>query len=118
MAHNKKIMIDHAQQCVQPAIDYTFLHPSASAFKAEHDSSPQKAHEMLPTASSIDCLKAFPFFDGKDLEGLKVKLPTYLAEATDVDSSIDPMHWWQLLPRWVLLVQPSSAASERVFSSP
>ena len=96
------------------------------AFKAAHYFSPQKVHEIQPTASSIDCLKAFPFFDSKDLEGLKGELPTYLAKAADVDSSIDPMHWWRLnastLLHWavaacrVLLVQQSSAASKRVFS--
>ena len=96
------------------------------AFKAACYFSPQKVHEIQPTASSIDCLKAFPFFDSKDLEGLKGELPTYLAKAADVDSSIDPMHWWRLnastLPHWavaacrVLLVQQSSAASKRVFS--
>ena len=72
-------------------------------------------------------LKAFPFFDSQEeLETLKAELPAYLAKAADVDSSIDPLQWWQrnasALPHWVaaackvLLVQPSSAASERVFS--
>ena len=49
----------------------------------------------------------------------------YLAKAA-VDTSVDPMDWWRQnqihLPKWssalqkVLLIQPSSAASERVFS--
>ena len=97
MAHNKKLMIDHAQQCVQSAIDYfnvqlssTLQHP-LKAFKAACYFSPQKVHEIQPTASPIDCLKAFPFFDNKDLEGLKAELPAYLAKAADVDSSIDPL---------------------------
>ena len=100
--HNKKLMIDRAQHCVQAAIDYfngqlssTLQHP-LEAFKAARYFSPQKVHEIQPTASSIDCLKAFPFFDSKDLEGLKGELPTYLAKPANMDSSIDPMHWWRL----------------------
>ena len=84
-------------------------------------------HEMQPSASSLESLKVFPFFDSEEeLETLKAELPAYLAKAADVDSSIDPLQWWQrnasALPHWVaaarkvLLVQLSSAASERVFS--
>ena len=84
VAHNKKLMIDHAQQCVQPAIDYFNGHLSSTlqrpleAFKAAHYFLPQKVHEIQHTASSIDCLKAFPIFDSKDLEGLKGELQTWL----------------------------------------
>ena len=60
------------------------------------------------------------------LNGLKGELPSYLAKVSDIDSSIEVLQWWSQnelsLPCWeaaackVLLVQPSSAASERVFS--
>lgn len=60
------------------------------------------------------------------IAGLKEELPTYLAKADDVSSTIDILEWWKrnevALPHWsaaakkTLLVQPSSAASERVFS--
>jgi len=60
------------------------------------------------------------------LDGLKGELPSYLAKVSDIDPSIDILQWWNqnesALPCWaaaahkVLLVKPSSAASERVFS--
>jgi len=53
-------------------------------------------------------------------------LPKYLAKTADGSEQFDPLEWWKLnadeLPNWssaarkVLLLQPSSAASERVFS--
>ena len=80
---------------------------------------------MQPDATAIDSLIAFPFLKDHTAE-LKSELPTYIAKAADVDSSFCPLEWWKLnssvLPCWsaavrkVLLVQPSSAASERVFS--
>ena len=60
------------------------------------------------------------------METLKSELPLYRSKVADLDSSIDPLQWWKhnanLVPHWadaarkVLLVQPSSSASERVFS--
>ena len=58
---------------------------------------------------------------------MKSELPKYLAMAEDVSPSIDKNDWWMKhetseLFHWskackiVLLVQPSSAATERVFS--
>ena len=54
------------------------------------------------------------------------ELPKYWAAAEDVSNKTDIIEWWSShetdLPNWakacrlVLLVQPSSAASERVFS--
>ena len=132
VAHDKHLMIDHAKQCIQPGIDYfnhqltTTLQRSLTVFKAARLFSPQKMQDMQPNASSIDSLSAFPFFDGEDLGRLKSELPVYLGKAVDLDASIDPLQWWQHnasdLPYWssaarkVVLVQPSSAASERVFS--
>ena len=62
------------------------------------------------------------------IDGLKSELPEYLAEDEDVSEKVDVIKWWKSheadgrLPSWtracrlVLLVQPSSAAAERVFS--
>ena len=60
------------------------------------------------------------------LDGLRSKLPTYLAMAEDTADEIDFLVWWEQhakkLPSWasacqkVLLCQPSSACVERVFS--
>ena len=54
------------------------------------------------------------------------ELPDYLSVAEDVSSAINPIAWWKdqeyCLPKWsqackyVTLIQPSSAAAERVFS--
>ena len=72
-------------------------------------------------------LCSFPFYNFTTLiDDLKSELPMYLAAAEDVSSQTDPFVWWKShetqLPIWskafrlVVLVQPSSAASERVFS--
>ena len=68
---------------------------------------------------------AFPFL-ADAITGLKAELPTYLAKAANTSPSFCPLEWWKAnasdLPCWsaasgkVLLAQPSSAASERVFS--
>ena len=123
----------YARQCVQPGLDYfemqisTNLRDAVSAFKAARLFSPQKVHTMQPTATTIDSLSIFPFLNKVEtLSGLKEELPSYIAKCTDVSSSISPVDWWKLnsgsLPKWssaarkILLVQPSSAAAERVFS--
>ena len=86
---------------------------------------------MGPTAASVDELRVVPFLSDQ-IENLKQELPSYLAKASAIGSSTsqlcpsDTLDWWkrhaQDLPHWsqaaqfVLLIQPSSAASERVFS--
>ena len=60
------------------------------------------------------------------MKNLKQELPLYLAKSADTDEQFCPLKWWkqysQHLPSWaaatqkVLLVQPSSAALEHVFS--
>ena len=102
------------------------LSGSVAAFKAARLVWPQKMVEMQPTCQDIDALQAFPFLKGSVLANLKHELPTYLAKAADLDRDADPMEWWKNhsgdLPCWsataekILLVQPSSAAAERVFS--
>ena len=82
---------------------------------------------MQPNAAAVDDLAVFPFLNNQTiLNDLKVELPLYLAKAADTHSSINALEWWKMnmnyLPKWVsalqkvLLIQPSSAASERVFS--
>ena len=73
----------------------------------------------------VDTLAVFPFLKQK-LSGLKRELPLYLSTIVDLADSIDCLDWWKShakeLPMWsyaawlTLLMQPSSAASERVFS--
>lgn len=82
---------------------------------------------MQPVAASVDSLHVFPFLNQDDLlAGLKQELPAYIARCSDVSSDIAVEEWWKKnsrsLPMWskaarlVLLLQPSSAAAERVFS--
>lgn len=125
-------MTQYARRCVQPGLDYfknqmdVKVKEALTAFKAARLFSPQKVDSMQPSTLDIDCLSAFPFFDGDFILKLKSELPTYLSKCADTDEDFSVLKWWKQnapeLPYWadaaqkVLLVQPSSAASERVFS--
>ena len=130
----KQTLVDYATQCIQPAKEYFEekfdavngeLSPIVSAFKAARLFSPSKVHEIKPTTEAVDEFKAFPFLSDK-LENLKLERPMYIAAAEDVSNMTDVLEWWKTneskLPHWAeackhaLLVQPSSAAVERVFS--
>ena len=81
---------------------------------------------MNPSVAAIDSLASFPFLSSANVSGLKAEFPLYTAAAEDINPSYDPLLFWKRhesdLPNWsraarqVLLVQPSSAASEHVFS--
>ena len=125
-------MYSYGVSCAKPAYDYfktkfySDLKIPLSGFKAARFFDPVKVSELKPTSADIDDLKVFPFFLQSTLEGLKAELPLYLSKADGVSSEVVKLHWWQAhekeLPKWsgackqVLLVQPSSAAAERVFS--
>ena len=124
-------LLQHAKSCVQPGISYFFQQLTTSmreplaAFKAARLFSPSKLSEMNPSVAALDSLTSFPFLSPA-LPNLKAEFPLYAAAAEDIDPSSDPLLFWERhesdLPNWsraakqVLLVQPSSAASERVFS--
>ena len=125
--------IDYAKSCVNPGLQYFLdkfskdLHDSVSAFKAAQLFLPHKITEFNLTADSVDQLKAFPFLNKTTiLEALKAELPAYIAKADGISPENDPVKWWKDhstdLPYWssaaadTLLVQPSSAAAERIFS--
>ena len=85
------------------------------------------AYTQLRTLYTVISLeRSFPFIDSTTVENIKTELPFYLAAAEEVSAESNPMVWWKAheveLPNWarifklVVLVQPSSAASERVFS--
>ena len=69
---------------------------------------------------------SFPFVCSAMITNLKAELPVYLAKADGIDTKYCVLQWWKSnaadLPHWsalarkVRLVQPSSAAAERVFS--
>lgn len=125
-------LLAYADSCIQPAHCYfkqKFEHdlkPCLDMFKAARLFLPHKFNEMKPTTFEIESLKWFTFLDENAVEELKLELPKYTALAEDVSSSVDPLVWWKdhetEIPKWatvcknVLLIQPSSAAAERVFS--
>ena len=130
---HKQKLVAYAKVCVEPAYNYfcskfdNDLKLVLVAFEAARCFSPSKFYDLEPTVADIDCLRAFPFLDSQPIiYCLKAELPAYLAHAEDVSTEINPVAWWKRhateLPKWaeafrcILLVQPSSAAAERVFS--
>ena len=124
--------VQYAMDCIEPGLEYFGdaicgnLSNSMEIFKAARVFNPQKAVEMQPSATALDCLAVIPFLDALMLQNLKAELPIYLTNAADISQDCDPLQWWRMnstaLPYWsaalrkILLVQPSSAAAERVFS--
>ena len=117
--------------CVEPGLEYFdntmngVLKNTLEFFKAARLFNPKKALEMNLDAAAIDCLGIVPFFEASTIVDLKAELPQYLAKAIDISPDYDLLQFWKLnspqLPHWssatkkILLVQPSSAAAERVF---
>jgi len=126
--------ISYAKSCVKPGLDYfkrqlsTTMKNSLQVFKGCRLFSPHKVCAMKVDADKVkEALLPIPFLSSKvELDQLLAELPAYLACAADTSSDIDPLEWWRSnatsLPCWsvaaakVLLLQPSSAAAERVFS--
>ena len=125
--------VDYARSCVVSGIDYfnwqlsNSLKVPLEIFKACRLFSPQQVGTMRPTAISLDqSLSTVPFITQAEIEDLKKELPDYLARVADLSEGFDPVEWWKLhsttLPHWstcarkIFLIQPSSAAAERVFS--
>ncbi len=85
-----------------------------------------KITELEPSCNDIDQYFLSSILMILKLDELKAELPTYLAKADGVSPEMDKLDWWRKheneLPLWskacktVLVVQPSSAAAERVFS--
>ena len=105
------------------------LYDTVSAFKAARIMCPATVQWLRPTPATVETLRIFPFLNSDaTINGLIRELPQYVAAAEEVVIQCEEkkVEWWQLhaerLPNWssavkkVLLVQPSSAASERVFS--
>lgn len=124
-------LVAYARDAVRPGLDYlvsTFtgtLKPAMDKFKLARFFSPHKVIQLQPDDNALDSLQVLPFLDSTTIVKLKEELPAYLA---DISPELSPLAWWKLnygsLPTWaavtqqVLLIQPSSAASERVFSLP
>ena len=105
------------------------FHDTVRAFKAVRLCCPVQVQALRPTAATLEELRYFPFANNHTtIANLAWELPQYLAaaEGVTVTSEDDKVSWWaahrQTLPFWsatvtrLLLIQPSSAAAERVFS--
>lgn len=127
--HENQLMA-YGCNCVQPAFDYfelkfNDLKPVVDAFMAAQYFSPSKMSDLRPTAGDLDKLSHLPFLKPK-IPSLKAELPSVLAACEGVHHSVNPIDWWkshgEQFKTWleafklVLLVQPSSASVERVFS--
>ena len=125
--------IEYGKSCLKPGLDYFHdkfkndLSTSVEAFKATQLFVPSKTMEMQITVVELDTFEAFPFLNkSSSLHNLKSVLNLYIGKATGVSADVDTWSWWQNhsaeLPhrsaavRDVILVQPSSAAAERIFS--
>jgi len=117
---------------MQPALDYfkglldSSLKENISVYKVVRIFIPQKVAMLKPDDSHVNALQIIPFFKNEELEKLRAKLPSCLAKTDDISDDLDLLLWWKLnatvLPYWsnavrkILIIQPSSAAAERVFS--
>ena len=134
-AQNVAALEQEAKRSVQPAIEWFLrkfnveLHYTLSTFKAARIMCPVTVQWLRPTPANVEALRQFPILDSNDvINDLVTEMPNYLAAAQDVIMACeeDKVKWWRQqsdnLPHWssavmkVLLVQPSSAAAERVFS--
>lgn len=82
---------------------------------------------MQPDAAAVNTRHRVPFFDSDNvIQPLQRELAAYQVLTDDVAGEINVLEWWsqhsEEIPSWasackqILLLQPSSAASERVFS--
>lgn len=126
--------INYATQCIRPAYQFyqdKFIHgplqPLVMIFKSCRLFDPVKVKEMQPDAAAVNALRCVPFFDADNvIQPLQRELAAYQALTDDVAGEINVLEWWsqhsEEIPSWtsackqILLLQPSSAASERVFS--
>ena len=124
-----------AKACITPGLRFyqrkfsNEFHALVRAFKSAHLCCPVQVQQLRPTVASLAELRNFSFLDDDGIiAGLSQELPHYLAtaEGTQVATEEDKVQWWarnlENLPNWsavvkkILVVQPSSASAERVFS--
>ena len=123
----------HARECIKPAIKYFEEHLKADlmdiplkAFKAARYFSPHYVKKIKPESADLSSLLNLPFITSSKLSELKDEFPKYYVLAAEVSSDISSLDFWKdhtaSIQIWsntaqnVLLLQPSSAAAERVFS--
>ena len=122
-----------ARQCIKPALDYYKEHLQADiistplkAFKAARLFDPHYLNKVKPQSVALTTLSVFPFVTEPLLSDLKQEFPLYVAAAEDISFDCETLMFWKQyannIPKWkeavakIILLQPSSAAAERVFS--
>ena len=126
--HRAAALEQRAKACVQSGILWflrTFnvdLNDAVTAFKAARVMCPVTVGWLRPTRASIKALRTFPFLDNDaTIDGLVRELPQYITATQDVaiEGEERKVEWWKVheerLTSLTSLVQPSSAAAERVF---
>ena len=127
---HQQYVIQYAITCVQPAIQYFEDRYSSDTtfpiniFKATRLFSPSKVNKIQPVVADVNMLSVILFVSG-EISQLKEELPVHVAKSTGVDPSFNILDWlrgnspelphWSSLAQRVILIQPSSAAAERVF---
>ena len=127
-------LVAQGKACINPGFRFyqqkfsVQFHNVVRAFKAARLCCPVQVQALRPTAVSVQELKQFSFITDAEVVQLVEELPNYLATADGaaIETEEDKVHWWAThaaaLPNWsaavkkILLVQPSSASAERVFS--
>ena len=126
------VLLPRGKDCTRPAIHWYLRKfnvefcDAVTVFKHTRFFDPVVAQSLKLTSEKIEALQHFSFLQ-ESAPQLQAELPTYLAAIKDVELTTDEqkLEWWSRqteVPGWsaavskLLVVQPSSAASERVFS--
>ena len=132
---NVAALEQETKRSVEPGIQWFLrkfnaeVYNTLSAFKAARIMCPEVVQSLRPTPATAQGLRLFPFSDSNHvINGLITELPNYVAAAHNFTMACeeDKVNWWRQhsdrSPHWsfavmkVILVQPSSAAAEKVFS--
>ena len=125
--------IKHARECIKPASDYFNEHLKAEimsvplkAFKATRMFNPHHMKKVKPECASLSSLSCIPFVTTSILDELYEEFPKYVPLVDEISPEYTTLEFWRdnavALPKWsesartVMLLQPSSAAAEHVFS--
>ena len=126
-------MVTQAKACIQPVLNFyqqkfsVQFRDTVYAFQIARLCCPMQVQHH-PTAASLKEFRNFPFLDNDIIANLARELPDNLAAADGVvmEDEEEKLAWWEAnsvrLPHWaslvkkLLLIQPSSASAERVFS--
>ena len=128
-------LMSRAKACIRPGLNFytrkfsVQFRDTAKAFRAARVCCLVRVQALRPTSASLEELRNFPFLNNDaTIANLAQELPLDMAAADGVNLACeqDKVTWWaahrDTLPHWcalvkkLLLIQPSSAAVERIFS--